>query len=93
MSSHKRTISVIGLGYVGLPVAVAFGRQAPTIGFDINSSRIKELVGGHDSTLEVEQHELAAADIKFTPTPRTSGGPTSTSWRCRRRSTTPSGPI
>ncbi|MCZ6773926.1 MAG: nucleotide sugar dehydrogenase [Proteobacteria bacterium] len=69
MSSHKRTISVIGLGYVGLPVAVAFGRQAPTIGFDINSSRIKELVGGHDSTLEVEKQELAAADIKFTSDP------------------------
>ncbi len=66
MSAHSRTISVIGLGYVGLPVAVAFGRQARTIGFDINPARIAELEGGHDSTLEVSDDELAAADIRFT---------------------------
>lgn len=69
MSAHQRTISVIGLGYVGLPVAVAFGRHARTIGFDINRARIAELVAGHDSTLEIEDAELAATDIHFTADP------------------------
>ena len=69
MSVHNRTISVVGLGYVGLPVAVAFGRQGHTIGFDINASRIAELESGHDSTLEVADDELAAADILFTSNP------------------------
>lgn len=66
MSTHDRKISVIGLGYVGLPVAVAFGRHQRTIGFDINPARIRELEGGHDSTLEVEDAELAETDIHFT---------------------------
>ena len=66
MTQHNRTISVVGLGYVGLPVAVAFGRQQRTIGFDVNTVRIAELEAGHDSTLEVEDADLAAADILFT---------------------------
>ena len=66
MSAHNRTIAVIGLGYVGLPVAVAFGRHARTIGFDINAARIAELKNGHDATLEIEDAELKAADILFT---------------------------
>ena len=66
MSAHNRTIAVVGLGYVGLPVAVAFGRSARTIGFDINAARIAELQGGHDSTLEVEDADLKASDIFFT---------------------------
>ena len=65
MSVHKRNIAVIGLGYVGLPVAVAFGRHARTIGFDINAARVAELQAGHDSTLEVEDDELKASDIAF----------------------------
>ena len=64
--SHNRIISVIGLGYVGLPVAVAFGRVHRTIGFDINPVRIEELRRGHDRTGEVTPEELAAADILFT---------------------------
>ncbi|MCA1324325.1 nucleotide sugar dehydrogenase [Herbaspirillum sp. alder98] len=63
---HNRSISVIGLGYVGLPVAVAFGRTARTIGFDINQHRLAELVSGHDRTNEVTSDDLAAADITFT---------------------------
>lgn len=51
-------IAIIGLGYVGLPLAVEFGKQFPTIGFDINQSRIDALVGGHDSTLEMSAEEL-----------------------------------
>jgi len=61
-----RIISVIGLGYVGLPVAVAFGKVRRTVGFDINSVRIKELQSGHDRTGEVTTADLQAADILFT---------------------------
>ncbi|WP_368865218.1 nucleotide sugar dehydrogenase [Stenotrophomonas maltophilia] len=53
--------AVIGLGYVGLPLAVAFGREQPTLGFDIDPERIAELRAGQDHTLEVEAGELAAA--------------------------------
>ncbi|MDX5300243.1 MAG: Vi polysaccharide biosynthesis UDP-N-acetylglucosamine C-6 dehydrogenase TviB [Gammaproteobacteria bacterium] len=52
-------MALIGLGYVGLPLAVEFGRQYPTIGFDINQRRIAELQAGQDSTLEVEPELLA----------------------------------
>ena len=69
MSTHNRKISVVGLGYVGLPVAVAFGHSQQPIGFDINQARIDELKGGHDSTLEVEDAELAASNILFTADP------------------------
>ena len=51
-------IGIIGLGYVGLPLAVAFGQKIETIGYDINSNRIKELSEGFDNTLEVESSEL-----------------------------------
>lgn len=54
-------IGMIGLGYVGLPLAVEFGRKYPTLGFDINQARIDELRSGHDHTLEVSDEELAAA--------------------------------
>ena len=62
----QRIVSVIGLGYVGLPVAVAFGLKRKTIGFDINSTRIEELKQGHDRTGEVAGPELQSADILFT---------------------------
>lgn len=55
-------IAVIGLGYVGLPLAVEFGRQYSTLGFDINSARLAELQRGQDSTLEVSENELAEAE-------------------------------
>jgi len=54
-------IGVIGLGYVGLPLAASFGRTIPTIGFDINRERVEELRGGTDGTLETSAEELAAA--------------------------------
>ena len=56
-----KTIAVIGLGYVGLPLAVAFGAQRPVIGFDINRARIDALRAGHDATREIEAAELASA--------------------------------
>jgi len=54
-------IGIVGLGYVGLPLAVEFGKRYATLGFDINNARIDELRGGHDSTLEVEADELATS--------------------------------
>ena len=59
-------IAIIGLGYVGLPLAVEFGKQYPTVGFDIEASRIAELEEGNDSTLEVEAEEIAAAEHLLT---------------------------
>ncbi len=63
---NERSISVIGLGYVGLPVAVAFGQTAKVIGFDINQNRIDELIAGIDKTGEVELAELNSSDVVFT---------------------------
>lgn len=61
MNKNSVPIAVIGLGYVGLPLAVEFGRHRKVIGFDINSDRIAELRDGHDRTREVEANELADA--------------------------------
>ncbi len=55
---HQTKIAVIGLGYVGLPLAVEFARKYPVVGFDINQKRVGELNNGHDSTLEVEDDNL-----------------------------------
>ena len=55
-------IAVIGLGYVGLPLAVAFAKRFPVLGFDINSNRVQQLEAGVDSTLEVSNSELGAAE-------------------------------
>ena len=63
---QERIISVVGLGYVGLPVAVYMSEKYETIGFDINESRIAELKQGKDSTLEVTSEQLATAKIHFT---------------------------
>ena len=57
----KETVSVVGLGYVGLPVAVEFGRKSEVIGFDINETRLAELRKGEDRTLEVGASDLALA--------------------------------
>src|SRR5690606_36664997 len=54
-------LAVIGLGYVGLPLAVEFGKRRSVLGFDINARRIDELKEGRDHTLEVEAEELATA--------------------------------
>ena len=54
-------IAVVGLGYVGLPLAVAFGKRRPVIGFDINPQRIAQLQAGHDATQETTPEQLAAA--------------------------------
>ncbi len=66
MAEKKRILSVVGLGYVGLPVAVAFGRVGRTIGFDIDEKRIADLRAGYDCTGEVPAAELSEADILYT---------------------------
>lgn len=55
------SIAVVGLGYVGLPLAVEFGKKFPVVGFDINPRRVDELNAGHDHTLEADESELASA--------------------------------
>tara|TARA_Y100000296_G_scaffold87393_1_gene132959 strand:- start:6119 stop:7384 length:1266 start_codon:yes stop_codon:yes gene_type:complete len=62
---EKIKIGIIGLGYVGLPLAVAFDKHFETVGFDVNKIRIEELKAGVDSTQEVEQKELTQATIEF----------------------------
>ena len=90
---EESRIAIIGLGYVGLPLAVEFGRHYDTLGFDINQARIDELRAGHDQTLEVDAAELAAARACASrPRWTTCARATSTSSPCPRRSTTPSGP-
>lgn len=62
MNLSETKIAIIGLGYVGLPLAVEFGKKFPTLGFDINQARIAELKEFKDHTLEVDSDELQAAD-------------------------------
>ena len=70
MNLENRTIVVIGLGYVGLPLAVEFGKKRPVIGFDIKVDRIAELESRHDHTLEVSEQELREAKhLTFTSDP------------------------
>ena len=63
--AQRRVIAVIGLGYVGLPVAVAFGKKHETYGFDVNQKRVRELVEGFDRTLEITREQLAQSRIAF----------------------------
>ncbi|MBA3461338.1 MAG: nucleotide sugar dehydrogenase [Deltaproteobacteria bacterium] len=58
---EQEKIAVIGLGYVGLPVALSFGRKLPTVGFDIRQRRVDELKKGHDETMEVTGEQLTGA--------------------------------
>jgi UDP-N-acetyl-D-galactosamine dehydrogenase len=71
---HGRKIAVIGLGYVGLPVAVAFARAAPVIGFDVDRARIDELRAGRDRTREVDAAELAGPGLVYTSDPAALAG-------------------
>ena len=67
MNVNNLKVAVIGLGYVGLPLAVEFGKKRSVVGFDINTKRIAELKNGHDHTLETEVEELQAAEfLRFT---------------------------
>lgn len=66
MFASKRIISVVGLGYVGLPLAVLFGKKLQTIGFDVDEKRIQELCDGVDRTLEVSKEDLQKTKVHFT---------------------------
>jgi UDP-N-acetyl-D-galactosamine dehydrogenase len=59
--SHNTTVAIVGLGYVGLPLALEFGKKYPTLGFDINPTRVAELRNGVDHTLEADAAEIRAA--------------------------------
>ena len=60
-NAEKLRVGIVGLGYVGLPLAVEFGKHFNTVGFDIKAERIAELRAGRDSTLECSSEELAEA--------------------------------
>ncbi|HZO21726.1 MAG TPA: Vi polysaccharide biosynthesis UDP-N-acetylglucosamine C-6 dehydrogenase TviB [Steroidobacteraceae bacterium] len=67
LNLRKCRIGVVGLGYVGLPLAVEFGKHFQTLGFDVKAPRIRELEAGHDSTLEISRAELKSAKyLRFT---------------------------
>ena len=67
-------IVVIGLGYVGLPLAVALARKFPTVGYDIDAKRISELEEGRDRTREVGEQELRQTSLKLTDRAEDCGG-------------------
>src|SRR5699024_9058695 len=73
MKPHRITdahVAIIGLGYVGLPLATAFGKRLPVVGFDINQTRIDELKAGFDKTLEVDGKELEeSTGLTFSSSP------------------------
>ena len=65
--AYKRKIAIIGLGYVGLPLAVEFGKKYDTVGYDINSLRISQLCGGEDLTLELSPKQIEqSTNLRFT---------------------------
>lgn len=68
-STTTRWIAVVGLGYVGLPIAVAFGKQTQVIGFDINKTKVDELRNGIDRTGEVSQEDLKSSKVRYTSEP------------------------
>jgi hypothetical protein len=86
----KTTLAVIGLGYVGLPLAVAFARTFPAIGFDLDPSKIGRLAQGVDTTGEVGEEDFRkAAPLTLRPIRAGFGRPIASSWRFPHRSTRP----
>jgi UDP-N-acetyl-D-galactosamine dehydrogenase len=70
MYFSNNNIAIIGLGYVGLPLAVAFGSKYNTLGFDINTTRVSELSNGIDKTLESDSDKIkGATQLKFSSNP------------------------
>ena len=67
LSLRNCRVGVVGLGYVGLPLAIEFGKHYVTVGFDVKRERISELRAGRDSTLEIDKDDFRAADhLQFT---------------------------
>ena len=71
--SRENKIAVVGLGYVGLPLAVHLAAHFDVVGFDLKTDRIKELASGIDRTLEVTDAQLNQADIHYTDSPEAFG--------------------
>ena len=70
MNLNHLSVAVVGLGYVGLPLAVEFGKKRPVLGFDINHQRITELIQGIDQTQEITPRELTQAiHLQFSAQP------------------------
>src|SRR3989338_2715988 len=70
-ASEKHPIAVVGLGYVGLPLAIEFGKVVPTVGFDINTSRVAKLSRSQDTNREHASSEIMAAKhLRFTSDPK-----------------------
>ena len=69
LREKKKCIAVLGLGYVGLPLAVKLSKHFKVIGFDISRQRIEDLKKGVDPTREVSAEDLAACDIKYSFNP------------------------
>ncbi|TGV29930.1 nucleotide sugar dehydrogenase, partial [Mesorhizobium sp. M00.F.Ca.ET.186.01.1.1] len=65
----RKKVGVVGLGYVGLPVAAAFGQKVPVIGYDVDAARIAALQTGRDETGELTAAELARSSITYTDDP------------------------
>jgi UDP-N-acetyl-D-glucosamine/UDP-N-acetyl-D-galactosamine dehydrogenase len=75
IANNQEVIGVIGLGYVGLPLAVEFAKKFPVIGFDINQTRVNQLNAGHDNTLEVEDENLKSVLVTMSePVPAETSG-------------------
>ena len=66
---HSRKVAIVGLGYVGLPIAVAFGRKEHVIAFDINQARVEELRAGHDRNKDVSPSDFAGGKAEYTSDP------------------------
>lgn len=69
MNETPKQICVVGLGYVGLPLAVAFAKHLPTIGYDVNETRIKELQAGYDHNGEISEADLRSPNLILTTDP------------------------
>jgi UDP-N-acetyl-D-glucosamine/UDP-N-acetyl-D-galactosamine dehydrogenase len=67
--AHSRKVAIVGLGYVGLPIAVAFGRKERVIAFDINTARIEELKRGHDRNADVSDSDFEGGLAEYTSDP------------------------
>jgi len=69
LMARQDKIGIVGLGYVGLPLAVHLSMHFDVVGFDLKADRVEELRNGHDRTLEVEDKDLAAVKMKYTYKP------------------------
>jgi UDP-N-acetyl-D-glucosamine/UDP-N-acetyl-D-galactosamine dehydrogenase len=67
--NREEKIAIVGLGYVGLPLAVHFSKHFNVVGYDLKEQRIQELIAGHDRTLEISDQELATTEVMFTDDP------------------------